>query len=227
MAANNYFPSGQNRGMKLKAKLINYVELLFESPTARIIPVLFGGTFMNFLYIATNAASAFIYRNIWSATLTVYHLMLIIMRIYLLTVGRSASADSSGRRLCLRAGILLLLLDLASALMMFYSISQASYASYSGAILLGFLIFTVYSVTRSVIDLRRHKDGENHLYFTARSITLSTSLMSVFNLQYSLLSLLGADSELTGRAILLCGLSVFSIILFLSLRLIRRGSGKI
>lgn len=213
--------------MKLRNKLSYYLNLFVESPTARIFPVLFGGAFMNFLYIATNAASAVLYHSIWSATLTVYHLMLIIIRIYLLTVGRSRSADSDGRRICLRVGILLLLLDLASASMMLYSIRQDSYASYSGVILLGFLAFTVYSVTRSVIDLRRHRDGENHLYFTARNISLSTSLMSVFNLQYSVFSLLGADSVLTGRAILLCGLSVFSIILCLSLSLMRRGSSKI
>lgn len=209
--------------MKFKSKVIYYVKLLMDNPTARIIILLIGGIFMNLLYIATNAASAILYHNIWSATLTVYHLMLIIIRIYLITVGRTRASNADGRRICLRVGILLLLLDLASASMMLYSIRRGSYASYSGLILLGFLAFTIYSVTRSVIDLRRHRDGENHLYFAARNISLSTSLMSVFNLQYSVFALLGADSAMTGRAILLCGLSVFSIILFLSFSLMRRG----
>lgn len=209
--------------MKLKDKLLSCFNLFIENPTARIIIVLLGGSFMNFLYIATNAASAILYHSIWSATLTFYHLMLIIIRLYLLTVGRTRADEANGRRICLRVGILLLLLDLASASMMLYSIRRGSYASYSGVILLGFLAFTVYSVTRSFMDLRRHRDGENHLYFTARSISLSTSLMSVFNLQYSVFALLGANSVMTGRAILLCGLSVFSIILFLSFSLMRRG----
>jgi hypothetical protein len=106
---------------------------------------------------------------------------------------------------------------------MIYSIRRDSFASYSGLFLLGFLAFTVYSLTRSARDIRRYRDGANHLYFTAKSISLSTSLMSVFNLQYSLLALFGADNNLSARAIFLCGMSVFSIILFLSFSLMRRG----
>ena len=209
--------------MKFFNKLLHYARSFFSNPTARVIILLLGGALMNFLYIATNAASAILYRSIWSATLTVYHLMLIIIRLYLLWVGQSRSDEAKGRHICLRVGVLLLLLDIASAMIMLYSIRRGSFTSYSGIILLGCLIFPVYSVARSVSDLRKHRNGENHLYFTARNITLSTSLMSVFNLQYSVFALLGADSDLTGRAILVCGLSVFSIILVLSLRLMKRG----
>ena len=113
--------------------------------------------------------------------------------------------------------------------MMFYSVSRQSFASYSGLILLGFLCFTVYSVARSVIDIKKHREGENRLYFAARNISLSTSLMSVFNLQYSVFSLLGAEFLLTGRVVTLSGIIVFSVILILSLRLIKIGhqGGKI
>ena len=179
---------------------------------------------MNLLYIATNAASAFLYHSIWSATLTVYHLVLIIIRIYLLLAGRNLTDRGGEKRICLRVGILLLLFDVASALIIIYSVRNASFVSYSGYIFMGFLAFTVYSVARSVRDLRKHSDGENHLYYTARNITLATSLMSVFNLQYSFFSFLGADSILMIRAILFCGVSVFSIILVLSVRLMKRGS---
>jgi len=208
--------------MKTGFKYKEYLRRIFESPTARVLWVMLGGSLMNLIYIGTNLASAVLYRSIWSATLTVYHLMLIIIRIYLILEGRRRGRADE-RRICLRVGLLMLLLDIAAAMIMLYSIRRRSFVSYSGVILLGFLIFTVYSVARSVSELRKHRESENHLYFTARNLTLSTSLMSVFNLQYSVFSLLGADYLLTGRAILLCGLSVFSIILFLSLSLMRRG----
>ena len=178
---------------------------------------------MNLLYIATNAASAILYHSIWSATLTAYHLTLIIIRLLLVFTGRPRPSEEEGRRLCLRIGVLLLLLDLASAAIMLYSVRQASYARYSGIILLGFLTFTVYSVTRSVVELRRHRESENHLYYAARNISLTTSLMSVFNLQYSVFSLLHADFLLSGRVIFLFGMAIFSINFLLSVRLMKRG----
>ena len=126
-------------------------------------------------------------------------------------------------------GILLLALDVASAVMMFYSVSPQSFVGYSGIILLGFLSYAVYSVARSVLDLKKHRESENRLYFAARNISLSTSLMSVFNLQYSVFYLLGAEFLLTGRVVTVSGVIVFSIILILSLRLIKIGQkgGKI
>ena len=208
--------------MKYPIKIKKMLAEFFVNPTARVLPPLIGGAMMNLIYIATNAASSIIYHSIWSAALTIYHLTLIVIRIYLLYSGRVATGDG-GRHVCLRVGVLLMLLDLAAAAIMIYSTRHSSYASYSGMFLIGFLAFTVYSLVRSAVDVKRYRDGTNHLYFTAKSISLSTSLMSVFNLQYSLLVLLGADNNLSSGAIFLCGAAVFSIILFLSFGLIRRG----
>ena len=209
--------------MKNNNALFEYIQKLFVNPTARVPWLMLGGSLMNLLYIASNAASAILYHSIWSTTLTAYHLVLIVIRLYLFFCSRIYSAMGATDRICMRVGILLLALDIASAMMMLYSIRQHSYVSYSGLILLGFLIFTIYSVTRSVIDLRKHREGENHLYFAARNISLSTSLMSVFNLQYSVFSFLGAEFLLTGRVVILSGIIVFSIIFFLSVRLMRIG----
>lgn len=209
--------------MNYFTKLLNSLFHFIFNPSKRVNLLLFGGALMNLLYIATNAASAIIYHSIWSATLTVYHLTLIVIRVSLLFYGRVGGEGGTGRNICLRVGILLLFLDLIAAFIMLHSIQSDSFVSYSGLFLFGFLAFTVYSLVRSVAEIKRSRDSKNNLYFTAKNLSLTTALMSVFNLQYSLLSLLGADSVLTGRAILLCGCLVFSIILFLSLRLMRRG----
>lgn len=207
--------------MKIRSILTDYIRNLLSNPAARVPFVLLGGAIMNLIYIATNAASAVLYRSLWSATLIAYHLILITIRLYLLSAGRRSVDNSSAIQICRRVGILMLFLDLTCAVIIIYSISLRNFADYSGLIFFGFLLFTVYSLTRSVTELRKHKDSENRLYYTARSISLCASLMSVFNLEYSLFSLLGADFSLIGRAIFLSGLAVFSVILFLSLRLMR------
>ena len=210
--------------MKWKNNFYEYIKKLFVNPTARVPWLMLGGILMNCIYIATNVASAVIYHNLWAGILTVYHLVLIIIRLYLFFSSRFGVDDYAGGRLCFRVGVLLLFLDIASALIMFFSFRHTNYVSYSGLILLGFLVFTIYSVTRSVIDLKKYRQSENHLYFTARNISLATSLMSVFNLQYSVFSLLRAEFLLTGRVTFLCGAVIFSIVFYLSVRLMRRGS---
>ena len=212
--------------MSIFEKLRHRICLLWQSSSARLNITLLGGSIINFAYIAGNIASAFIYHSLWAATLTAYHLMLIVIRIYLLSARRRMSTISESRIL-LRVGILLLFLDLVCALIMIFTISSGSFVSYSGIILLAFLIYAIYSLSSSVFAVKRHSEGNRHLHLAARSISLSTSLMAVFNLQYSVLSLLGADSRLIGRAILVGAVAVFSVILFLSVRLIRRARAEL
>lgn len=208
--------------MSIFRKIKNLFLLLLSSRAARLNLSLLAGSLLNCTYIAGNIASAVLYRSVWSATVTVYHLMLIIIRVYLLSARGVSERDEKNHRVCLRVGVLLLFLDLASAFMMIYTIRRGSFVRYSGVILIGFVAFAVYSLTSSIFAMKRHSDDNGKLHFAARSISLSTSLMSVFNLQYSVLSLLGADSVLMGRTIMLGGLVVFSVILTLSVRLIRR-----
>lgn len=208
--------------MNIYKRLRDFVLLLLSNRSARLDLSLLLGTLLNLAYISGNAASALIYRSVWSATVTAYHLMLIIIRVYILSSGKASRDGGGGKRALLRVGVLLFFLDLASGFMMVYTIRRESFIRYSGIILLGFLIYTLYSVISSTFAMKKHSDDNRDLHFAAKCITLSTSLMSVFNLQYSVFSFLGTNLRLTGRIILLGGIIVFSIILSLSVRLIKR-----
>lgn len=208
--------------MNIYKRLRDFVLLLLSNRSARLDLSLLLGTLLNLAYISGNAASALIYRSVWSATVTAYHLMLIIIRVYILSSGKASRDGEGGKRALLRVGVLLFFLDLASGFMMVYTIRRESFIRYSGIILLGFLIYTLYSVISSTFAMKKHSDDNRDLHFAAKCITLSTSLMSVFNLQYSVFSFLGTNLRLTGRIILLGGIIVFSIILSLSVRLIKR-----
>ena len=196
---------------------------LYRSHKLRLKFSLVGGIFLNLLYIAGNIASAFLYGSIWSATLTLYHLTLVVIRIYLLSARGEAKERKNSATVCLRVGILMLFLDLITAYMMIYTVTRSSFVRYSGFILLGFILYSAYSLTTSLLVIRRKDDHRGKLHFVAKNITLSTSLMSVFNLQYSLLSLLGASFGIIARAIFVGGLAVFSTILAMSVRLIKIG----
>ena len=211
--------------MSIFRRIRDLLKLLLSSRAARLNLTLLGGAVINLAYVLGNIASAFIYHSVWSATVSAYHIMLIVIRIYILSA-RRRSSDSNVDRILLRVGVLLLFLDLACALIMIYTVGQGRFVSYSGFILFAFVAYAVYSLISSALAVGKYADHSRPLHYAARSITLSTSLMSVFNLQYSVLSLLGADSRLIGRAVIVGGVAVFALILFLSLRLIKRAVVK-
>ena len=206
--------------MKISNRLSKVLSLLFTSATFRLSLSLFLGMIINFFYIAGNLSAAFLYRNTWSATLTVYHSLFLLIRFYLISAKRRCRTDAEIKRVCLRTGVFLLFLDLAATVMMAYTIRLGRVTSYSGAVLLGFLVYTVYSLTVSIVGMRRHSNDNQPLHFAARNMTLAAALMSVFNLQYSLLVTLGASSYIIDRIIATCGFGVFFVIILLAIRLV-------
>lgn len=181
---------------------------------------------MNLIYIAENMASAIIYRSSWSATVAVYYALFIVTRIYILS-GREFEAgvkDESSRvyKICFRVGLFLLLLDLSCAGMMFYTVRFGRVIYYSGYMLLGFLIYTVYSLTNSLVGLVKSEKNKSPLTYAARNMTLAASLMSVYNLQYSVLITLGAGSYFIEVANYIGGVLIFLTIILLAMRLIIR-----
>lgn len=208
--------------MSLFKKIKWLVHLVLFNRAARLSFTLVCGVVINIAYILTNIFSAAAYRSIWSATVSIYHLILITIRIYLLSARGASKKGLNSDRLLFRVGVLLLFLDLVMASMMVYTVRQASFASYSGVVLFAFLFYALYSLIISLKTVKNRVNDNNHLQFAAKNISLSTALMSVFNLQYSLFSFLGADDILIGRVVLVGGVSVFSVILFLSVRLIKK-----
>ena len=197
------------------------IEKIVVSKTVRMNISLTLGALFNFVYIAGNIASALLYRNPWSATLTAYHLVMITTRLYLLSAARHSAEKGKIYRICHRVGVLLLLSDLAAAFMIIYTLQRGTHSSYSGIIFLGVLSFSVYSLTSSLLAIRRHRGENKYLHLTARTISLSTALMSIFNLQHSFFALIGADSRASSILVLLVGVGAFSTILVMSIRLIR------
>ena len=133
-------------------------------------------------------------------------------------------------RVCLRTGIYLLVLDALVGAIMIYTIQSGRVIRYSGTVLFGFVIYTVYSLSSSIIGMKRYLNDNQPLYFATRNMTLASALMSVFNLQYSVLVTLGASSYIIDRIIVFSGFSIFFVIILLAIRLVVKnlpGSSKI
>lgn len=211
--------------MNIVKRITDRLRTLPISHTLRLNISLALGLSLNLIYIVGNLASAFIYKSVWSATVVLYHLTLIVIRLYLLSTRGSATRRGGIGSVCLRVGLLLLLLDLTSAFMMLYTVRRGSFVRYSGIILLGFVVYALYACISSVAVMKRREGESEGLLAVAKSISLSTALMSIFNLQYSLLLLIGANMRLVARIVMLVGVAVFFVMLSLSVGLIRFGFG--
>ena len=204
---------------KLKSIMLN----LIKSRFARLRFSLFFGAAINLFYLLTNLVGAILYKSVWSATVTGYHLLFVVIRSYLLFSKRFGK----DRRLCgivlMRVGSFLLLIDLLTLILMIFSLIFGNSTSYSGNILLCILLFTLYSLFVSLLGMKRGINDNNPLHFAAKNLSLSSALMSVFNLQFSIFSFMGIDAEVTIRLITLGGVLSFLIIAYLSCRLIVKG----
>lgn len=202
------------------------IAILIASPAMRLDISLHFGLIMNIVYIAENFASAMMYRSVWAATVTAYHSLFVIIRAYLIRSRRLSEmgevSEGETRHICLRVGIILLLLDFSALSLMLYTVRQNMHTEYSGVVLIGFLIYTVYSLVSSVHGMFRWFNDNKPLHFATRNITFAAALMSLFNLQYSLLSSLGIDADSISRATLAGGFAIFVTIILMSVHLIMK-----
>ena len=214
---------------KKTGMLKSLAAILISSPSLRLDISLHFGLLMNIVYIAENLASAIIYKSAWSATVTVYHFLFVAIRAYVIRSRRLAEmGETSAKKtnqICIRVGIILLALDLSALALMLYTIPRNTQAEYSGLMLFGFFIYTVYSLASSLFGVLKWSNDNKSLHFAAVSIAFTAALMSLFNLQYSFLLSLGLDLRLVLQAGWAGGTAIFCIIIFLACRLIAKGSG--
>ena len=212
------FSRGQNIYMLSKDKIKSTIYTLISSPGVRLYFSIFIGLIVNVIYIGSNIHTALMHRSFWSSAITVYYLLFIVLRLYLLWANKKD--DVSAARCCLTVGIFLLLLTLSAGVIIAYSVINQNNVRYSGYVLSAFFIYALYSLTTSVIGMKKWLNDNQPLHFAARSVTFAAASMSAFNLQYSLLTSLGLSALTVKRANALGGFAVFFVIVILGITLI-------
>ena len=207
---------------KIKA-FINFVYLLIKNPGRRLNISLIFGIFVNLIYLGGNFLSAVVYRSPWAISVIAYHVIFLLMRLYLVYSGRNSPSERKPDSICLFIGVLLFVLDFLALAIIMLTISDIGRVRYSGFLLFFFLCYAIYSLASSLLGMKKWKNDNNILHFTAKNLSFASALMSVFNLQFSVFSSLNVDSALGERLIYLGGFSVFVLILALSFRLIVKG----
>ena len=197
---------------------------ILESPSVRLDISLLFGLLMNIFYISVNLISAIKYKSSWSLAVTLYYTVLILMRLFLLSAHRfKDSVGSDAERLlasCRLVGRLLLVLDAMIGAVMVYTVANGRVIDYPVYIFVGFGAFTVYSVTGSLVGIFRSLKSRAPHALAARNLTLAAALLSVFNLEYTLLVSLGVSRQIIVAVNTVVGAFCVLFISFMAVRLI-------
>ncbi len=163
-------------------KIINSIKI-----RARSISLFFTGL-MNLLYISASIFSGVFYNSLWYFSLTLCHLLLLFSRFYLFSkTSHKEPTEKEGKRISGRIGIILLGLNLLALFLSIYSLLSEKSTSYGNRPLPIFFLFTLYSITLSLLGLKRGKREPEYVYISYRTITLTTAMISLYNLVYSVL----------------------------------------
>lgn len=173
---------------------------------------LYGGLFLNLSYALFRFAAGVATDSSWLFAEAVYYLLLSGIRLLLLEEERHFSAPVTGdtRGALWRGGWLLLLLSLAAAGVVLLALMEERGRPYPDAVVIGAILFTACRGVAALSGLFHFRERGNAVLALAKQLSLSTALVSLFSLQYTLLLRYGENfayrlplNLLTGSAVVL------------------------
>lgn len=172
-------------------RFIRLLSVYFLDKKARFsIAVLFG-LILNACYIVFNLVLGILRENVWCITVASYYTLIVILR-YIIIDGEGGSES-----LARTVSSLLLIVACPMTGMIIYTVLSGAKTDYPRFAVPIFLAYAVFSILRAALGLfgyGRHKTPARRV---ANNIRIALALLSLFNFQTSLLSLLNIGERLT------------------------------
>ena len=166
---------------------------------------LYPGFCINMLYAAVKMISGILYSSAWFIFLSVYYILLAVMRFLLLTSARKKqiksdiAAEFKRYRMC---GILLAIMDLALSGIILFIVRQDGGYDYPGMLIYIMAMYAFYAVITAVINIIKFRKHGSPILSAAKAINLTAALVSMLALETAMLSQFGQDNERLFRKIM-------------------------
>ncbi len=171
---------------------IKYIKLyLFDKKARENVFILFGMIFTGF-YVIFNLIAGIFYQSAWFVAVGVYHSLMLILRYSVIDVNSDTDTGEESRF----AGRLMLVVSLSMGAMIGYTVISQRTVSYSPVVLIILATYTAYTLIRSVYAVFIKKGYKSHNRRIFNKIRLTSGLLSLFNLQISILSCVGVSLTL-------------------------------
>ncbi len=167
------------KGMK------GYLSAYFKDHRIRIGLAMLVGLIFNACYTVYNLVLGILYGDVWLVTVAAYYTLVAILRYLLFDYGEDVKHTAQ------LVSKLVLIVSAPLTGMIIYNVITSGGRSYPSATLPIFAAYALYSIVKAGASLAF--SGHGGVSSVASTIRLSVALMSLFNLQTSLLSAIGVD----------------------------------
>lgn len=197
-------------------------EIMFRDETS-----LYPGLIINLLYAGIKLFSGIHYRSIWFGTLSVYYILLAVMRFFLLhhvrTKGIGQENQIEELKKCRLCGIILMGLNWALAGIIILVVRKNSGFTYPGMLIYIMAMYTFYAVITAVINVIKFRKYGSPVMSAAKVINLTAALVSMLSLETAMLTQFGAGRDIafrqrmsaitgTGVCMIVLGMAVYMMI---------------
>ncbi len=190
--------------------------------TERVIRSAFSGLLINFSYSIYHAVLGFTSHSWWFITISVYYIVLSVMRFALLLMERKNRHDPAEAKFAERfTGILLLVLSFCFAGTVILSVVTDRGIRHHEIVMITIALYTFAKMTLAVMGLVKAKGAELPIHRALRSISFADAFAAVYSLQRSMLVSFPGMAEHDIRLFnTLTGCGVCCMILLLGINLI-------
>ena len=172
-------------------RFIRFLSVYFLDKKARFNAAVLLGLILNACYIVFNLVLGILQENVWYITVAAYYTLIVILR-YLIIDGNDA-ADSAAHTV----SRLLLIVSFPRTGMIIYTVIGGGKSGYPRFVIPIFAAYAVFSIFRAVFGLFVFRKNKTGVHRAAHTIRLALALLSLFNFQTSLLSLISISERLT------------------------------
>ncbi len=209
---------------------IPLVSRYLQEDTFRAEAVLYPGFIINFLYAGVKMFSGIRYRSVWFVTLSVYYILLAVMRFSLLHHVRKSDKNKVSEwrryRLC---GIILLFMNFALAGIVILAVRQNSGFEYPGMLIYIMAMYAFYATVTAILNVIKFKKYGSPVLSAAKVINLTAAMVSMLSLETAMLTQFGAADDADFRRIMTAstGIGVSALVLGMAVYMIINATKKL
>lgn len=168
----------------------------FKTLTTSTLSVLFSLGFTIF-----NVVLGIVYRSVWNISISVYYVLLAIVRGIVVHSQRKVSAADNQKnqeqykRVYFKTHILMIIMDMCLIAPIAYMVIGERSYEYGIIPAIAMAAYTTYRVIMGIINLVKSQKQENILIKELRTVNLQDSLVAVLTLQNALIIANGSDMQ--------------------------------
>lgn len=206
-----------------------YVYRYLTDAHLRVKISLYTSLALNTAYAIFQLGLGFYHASVWFYSLAVYYVLLAVMRYFLLkeTVKGKLGVNLLKELLLYRfCGVLLLVMNLALAVIVFYIAWQNRGFEHHPITTIAMAAYTFATLTKAIINVVKYRKYQSSVMSASKVISLVTACVSMLTLETAMLTAFGEQDDPAFRQTMtaLTGAAVCLFVLFMAIYMIVRAT---